>query len=635
MRKFKPFLLLLICLIMILSFVGCAKPATNEAESGIYKPGKYIGTSKGHNDEIKVEIEVDKDSILAINVLEHKETDGIGDIAIEKITKLILEKQSLAVDTISGATFSSNGVLEAIKSALIEAGADIAKLTEKDQDISQVPIDELKKIETDILIIGAGGAGLSAAVSASEEGAKVIVLEKMPAIGGNTIRSGGAFNTSDPENQANNKMTDALRQTVEDAISVNPVNEEHKKLIDDVRQKYELHNNTKPDVLFDCPEWHALQTFMSGDMIGDITLIRKLTDNTLPTKQWLSSQGVEWQKEIRAVVGALWERSSQAVEEKGSSFINPLAEKAKQNGVEIMLEVRADKLVQKDGRVIGATAVGADGTTYEIHASKGVILATGGFSANVEMRQKYNTIWADLGENMKTTNHPGATGDGIIMAEGVGADLVDMEFIQLMPLWPVSGGGVSGYINNVMYVNKNGERYVAEDSRRDVLAQAALNQPDKIFYIINDQTEVESIGLPKENIDYMVSKGMLFMGETIEKLAEAIGVDPLVLLKTTEEFNKRVEAQSDDFGRHVWGNKIEKGPFYAASFSPAVHHTMGGVVIDVDTHVLNKEGNIIPGLYAAGEITGGIHGTNRVGGNAIPDALVYGKIAGKNAVNNK
>lgn len=627
MSKIKSILSILISILFVVSIVGCSDKKT---EAGMYNPGTYIGTADGHNGEIKVEVKVDKDKILSLIVLESAETEGIADPAIEKIPAAIVEKQTLAVDTVSGATVTSSAIIEATKMALKEAGADMSKLTEYKDDNSEIQT-ETEKLETDVLIIGAGGAGMAAAVSATEAGANVIVLEKMPAIGGNTIRSGGAFNTVDPENQANLKMTDTLRESVKEAFNAKPENDEHQKLMDEVKVQFEAHENENPDVLFDSPEWHALQTFMSGDMEGDISLIRKLTNEALPTKEWLSSKGVDWSKDIRAVVGALWERSSQATEEKGSSFINPLAKQAEENGAEVMLEVSAKELIVEEGKVIGAIAEGSDGTSYEITANNGVILATGGFSANVEMRQKYNTIWSDLGEDMETTNHPGATGDGIIMAEDVNADFVGMESIQLMPLWPVSGGGISGYVNNVMYINKSGERYVAEDSRRDVLAQGALDQEDKIFYIINDHTEVEDIGLPQEQVDYMVSEKMLFKGETIEELAKEINIDPSVLKETTEKFNNAVEKQSDEFGRLVWGNKIEKGPFYAASYSPAVHHTMGGVKVDINTHVINKNGEIIKGLYAAGEITGGIHGTNRVGGNAIPDALAFGRIAGEKA----
>ena len=262
-------------------------------------------------------------------------------------------------------------------------------------------------------------------------------------------------------------------------------------------------------------------------------------------------------------------------------------------------------------------------------------MATGGFAANVEMRVKYNTEWDDLGETIATNNHPGATGDGIVMGEAVGADLVDMGWIQLMPLFPVSGGGISGYVNNAIYVNKEGQRYVNEDNRRDVLAQGALNQTDKIFFVINDQTEIDSVQIPQANLDYMVENGMLFKGDTIEELAENMGVPADNLKKTIEDYGKAVDAQQDEFGRATWGARLDNPPYYAASYTPAVHHTMGGLRINTEAQVLNASGEVIPGFYAAGEVTGGIHGTNRVGGNAVPDALVFGKIAGANAAAQK
>ena len=492
----------------------------------------------------------------------------------------------------------------------------------------------LQDSDVDVLVIGAGGAGLSAAVSATENGASVIVVEKMSMMGGNTLRSGGAFNSYDPEGQASTKMDDSLKATVEKLLAVEPVSDAHKQLIEDVQKQYDEYLASGSDSLFDSPEWHALQTLDAGDYIGNIDLILTLTRNTLNTKKWLTANGTTWDPTIRTVIGALWNRSAQTTNVSGADFIAALSTQAEKNGAQIYLDTKAESLLQENGKVVGATITNAEGKTVTVNA-KSVVMATGGFAANVEMRVKYNTEWDDLGETIATNNHPGATGDGIVMGEAVGADLVDMGWIQLMPLFPVSGGGISGYVNNAIYVNKEGLRYVNEDNRRDVLAQAALNQTDKVFFVINDQTEIDSVQIPQANLDYMVENGMLFKGDTIEELAENMGVPADNLKKTIEDYGKAVDAQQDEFGRATWGARLDNPPYYAASYTPAVHHTMGGLRINTEAQVLNASGEVIPGFYAAGEVTGGIHGTNRVGGNAVPDALVFGKIAGANAAAQK
>lgn len=512
----------------------------------------------------------------------------------------------------------------------------VAATEEETTTVVETEADEtvLKETETDVLVIGAGGAGLSAAVSARESGASVIVVEKMPLLGGNTVRCGGAFNSYDPEGQAATLMDDSMRNTVESLLAKESVNKDYPELVAEVKTQYEEYQESGAEAMFDTPEWHALQSLDAGDDLGDVDLMLTLTRSTLPTKQWLADNGTEWSPEIRTVIGALWNRSAQTTNASGADFVKALSDTALANGVSIYTETKAESLLVEDGKVVGAVITNSAGETVTVHAGA-VVMATGGFSANVEMRQKYNKHWADLSETIATNNHPGATGDGIVMGEAVGADLVGMEWIQLMALYPVSGGGISGYVNNAIYVNKNGERYVNEDNRRDVLAQAALDQPDKLFYYVCDQTEVDSSKIPQENLDYMVQNGMLFRGDTIEELAENIGVDAATLAQTIADFNESVDAQKDEFGRATWGCRLENAPYYAASFTPAVHHTMGGLKINVNAEVIDTNGNVIPGLFAAGEVTGGIHGTNRVGGNAVPDALCFGKIAGANAAASK
>ena len=278
-----------------------------------------------------------------------------------------------------------------------------------------------------------------------------------------------------------------------------------------------------------------------------------------------------------------------------------------------------------------------------LNATKGVVLATGGFGANVEMRNKYNTeLWPDL-TDVKTTNHTGATGDGIVMAEAVNAKLVGMEYIQLLPMGdPVTGslsGNIEQGVQNRIFVNKEGERFVDEGARRDTMTKALMEQTDSYMWVIVDKNSYPT-GDTKNNfnesIDDLVKAGRAFKADTLEDLAKQIGVDPVAFVKSVETFNKAVDGTAkDEFGRTLFDKKIDTAPFYAGARVPTVHHTMGGVSINADAQVIDPNGKVIKGLYAAGEVTGGLHGTNRLGGNALADINVFGKIAGKNAATMK
>jgi len=618
---------LVLCFVLLVSLVSVSA-------SSAYTPGEYTAQAQGNNGLVEVSLSFDENSITAAEVIAHFESAGIADSAIENIPKAIVNHQTLAIDAVSGATNTSNAILEAAASCVEKAGGDVAALKAKDPvSATEKVIDLLTDISVDVLVIGGGGAGLSAALSASENGATVLLVEKTDALGGNTLRSGGAFNSYDPEGQALIPMIASLERTVEAVLAKDSDSEKITELKMEVQKQWDEYKASGSTTLFDSSEWHALQSLDSGDYIANVDLMRTLTSNALETKHWLADNGVQWLPEIRTVVGAMWNRSAQTHNTTGKDFIVALENAARQNKAQIYLNSKADELLFEEGRVQGALITNANGDQVKVIANKGVILATGGFSANVEMRVKHNKHWDDLGDSIKTNNHPGATGDGIFMGESVGAALVDMEWIQLMPLNPVSGGGISGYVNNVIYINQDGNRFVAEDSRRDVLAQGALAQENALFYIVNDQAEVDRVGLSKEALNYMVANKMLFKGESLEDLAQQIGADPVNLVKAVEEFNASVVSGSDAFGRTTFDQKIDTAPYYTSSFSPAVHHTMGGLVINTNAQVLNQNGDVIPGFFAAGEVTGGIHGTNRVGGNAVPDALVFGKIAGEMAVN--
>lgn len=567
---------------------------SSENTGQTYTPGTYTATAEGYGGDIKISVKVSKNRITGIRVVEHGETPGISDLAISDIPKTIVDKQSLAVDSVSGATYSSKGIKDAVAAALKEAGGDIDKL--------MVPGSSAKRekdetITADVVVIGAGGAGMAAGVSAHQNGATVIILEKMPKVGGNTISAGGAMNAVDDGSETARKYDDSVAL-------------------------------------------HYKQTFEGGDKKGDEALVKILIENAWSAVTWLKSMGMKFKEEPFTVTGGMWPRAHKPVDPLGTGFFKTYNAYVESNeGIEVRLNTKAEKLIVENGRVTGVIAKGQTGNTITVRAKKGVVMAAGGFGQNVAMRQEFNRLWPTLDETVKSTNHPGATGDGIAMAKDVNAALVQMEYIQLLPLGDPETGSLSGNIETDVekriFVNTEGKRFVDEGARRDTMTLALFEQPQSKLWIIVDARSYPD-GSKKNNfnesIDDLVAAGRAFKGDTLEELAKNIGVPPENLVEAVTEFNKYVASKTpDQFGRTLYSVPLDKPPFYAGARIPTVHHTMGGIKIDVDTHVIDVNGKIIPGLYAAGEVTGGIHGSNRLGGNALADITVFGRIAGKNA----
>ena len=601
MKKLGKKVTAALLLLLSISFAACgtkepAAPETPETPStigeGLFTPGTYEGTAKGYHGDITLTVTVDENNILEIKS-EHTETEGLGDKAVATLTEAALEKASLSMDLVSGATYSSQGFLAALEAALVKAGADVEKLKIKET----VEVEKKdQEFNTEVAIIGGGGAGLAAAVSAHQNGAKVLLVEKMPNVGGNTIISGSAFNAVDPKRQS--------AQGIEDSV-----------------------------------EKHFQQTYEGGDKQGDPELVRVLVENAYPTIEWLESLGMKFTDKVFTVLGALWPRSHKPVEPLGTGYVNTFMNYINEHkdDITVLTEVEAKELlVNADGAVTGFLAEGKNGK-ITVNAKNGVIVATGGFGANVEMRDQYNTIWPKL-TNIKTTNHRGATGDGIIMAEKVNASIVQMENIQLLPMGdPVTGslsGNIEQGVENRIFVNAEGNRFVDEGARRDVMTKALMEQTDSMMWVIVDQHSYptgDTVNNFNETIDSLVKEGRAYKADTLEDLAKQIGVEPENLVKAVEAFNASVDGAEDEFGRTLFMDKLDTAPFYAGKRVPTVHHTMGGIKITPETRVVDQNGEIIKGLFAAGEVTGGIHGSNRLGGNALADVHTFGRIAGATA----
>ena len=609
----------------------------SNAKKMSYTAGTYTATAQGMNGEVTVSVTFDNSSIKKITIDKHQETVGISDAAIKQIPEQIIKMQSLAVDTVSGASVTSKAILSAVSSAVEQAGGDVDTLK---MSKMQAKAGKTVQKNADVIVVGGGGAGLSAAIAACQNNAKVILIEKTALLGGNTIRAGGPYNAVDPERQANvQPASEAAMKSLERLLKVSPKNDLHKKYQDQLQKELDAYKAQKPNHLFDCLALHILQTYDGGDYAGKIEFIEKMCSESLNAAEWLESNGLVWRDTIVTVPGGLWPRAHVPQNAAGSDYINTNKKLAEKMGVEIILNCKGESLIKKDGRITGVKAVQSNGTQVILNAKKAVVLASGGFAASNEMRKKYNSL---LNENLGTTNNPANTGDGITMAEKVNANLIGMEYIQCLPLGNPETGGLNGWIGGIgveyyYQVNKSGKRFMAEDGRRDVMTKALLEQPGSFSYVIADShvTFKDGKNLWGDDVEKLVADKKIFRADTIEDLAKQIGIDPAVLKQTNDAFNKAVEAGKDnEFGRSLFGQKMDKAPFYASPRMPTVHHTMGGIEINLDTQVLDKNGNVIPGLYAAGEVTGGIHGKNRLGGNALVDIHVFGRIAGTNAAKN-
>ena len=569
------------------------------------KNGTFEGKAYGNNGWLTVEVNIKDNKITDIKTPRQRETKYLGDTAIREIGKDVLQYQTLNVDNIAGATVTSTALKTAIAQAIEKAGGDIAAF--------QKPVPEkIKKVagitkgSADLIIVGAGGAGLSAAVTAKDLGVKnVLVLEKMPVIGGNTLRCASAFNAADPDRQKALPMTETLKEAVVKAINEKPVSEEHAKLMADVKAKYEAYLKSGSKTLFDCPEWHALQTYNGGDKVGQIPLIRQYSNNVLDTLHWMQSKGSPVMDRVSQGAGALWQRTHQLDAPAGLGLIDPLYQAAVKQGVNFKLGMRVQDLILNDkGRVIGVTATDKVGNKYEFTSKDGVILATGGYSQNKEMRQKSAP---HLTSEMVSTNQPGATGDGIIIATRHGADTTGMNYVQVYPLATPGTGALQGRarkmsgLDDVIDVNKNGERFVKEDARRDEFVAAIKKQPGGVVYDINDSSIVKPLNSFNEDVETLVSIGRIYKADSLADLAKQLGMPADKLEATVAEFNKMVEAKKDPkYGRKLFDRPIVKPPFYATPRAPSIHHTMGGLQISTNAQVLDKNGKPIPGLYAAG-----------------------------------
>ena len=584
------------------------------------KAGTYTETVKGMFDGLVVEVTLSDSAIENVAIKEHNETSP-GYPALEKLPGMIVEAQSIAVDGISGATMTSNGVKAAVEAALTEAGADLAafsKVPEAEEDLApdyypvmgSFEVPETWDESYDVVVVGGGFAGLAAAYSAVESGSSTVLVEKLSTTGGNSAINGGQYAAYTS------------------------------KVAAELQKKF----NLEPDTA----EKHIEDTIKGGDNMSVPELVTEMVYGSPYYLDLLLDNGLVIRDTLARPGGHYGYRTYVTENQVGSDITDLQLKMLKNTDAVIELETKMVEIYRtrdEANRVVGIRVATADGYKT-IEARKGVILATGGFSSNVDMRQ---TQVPYLTADLPTTNIKAAsTGEGIYLAQAIGANTTQMSNIQRYPwadpntgvldsyaVWPFTGPSYG-----VIYVDYNGNRYVNEGDRRDVCANAAVNSGFISTYALFTEPVVNAFVKPEE-LEAGVQSGRVLKGDTLEELAEKInafaikGQYPSVtaenLKATIEKHNGYIDSGADpDFGKVMAATmvKMEEGPYYAIPQYPSVHHTMGGLVIDTNTSVKDIYGQVIPGLFAAGEVTGGVHGTNRLGSNADADACAFGYISG-------
>ena len=573
----------LLCILVALTML-CGMSALAE---GVFTPGTYEAEAQGLFVPVKVTVTVSETEITDIQINAEGETPALGGAAADMMKEAILKAQTPNVDGLTGATVTSAAIVKAATEALVAAGADIAALdaNRKDMSSEEAPKEE-KTVETDIVIIGAGGAGMAAAIMAHQAGMNFVILEKMPYVGGNTTKATGGMNAAETHYQK--------EQGIEDSKAL-----------------------------------FAADTMKGGHAKNDPLLVATLANSSAEAIEWLDSIGADLPK-ISFSGGASVNRIHAPADGSGvgNYLVDRFSAKLAELGVPVMLNTKATELLaDTEGKICGVKAEGPD--AFYTFSCKAVILASGGFGANEDMYTQYRP---DL-KGTVTTNAPGATGDGIVMAQALGADLVDIGEIQLHPTVEQTTSmliteSVRG--DGAILVNQAGVRFTNELLTRDAVSAAELAQEGQYAYILFDQNLRDHL----KAIEKYVKADLTKQADTIEGLAEQLGIDPATLAKTLADWNEIVKNQRDtEFGRTTGMNAdLTTPPYYAIKIAPGIHHTMGGVKIDVAAQVINTEGKPIPGLFAAGEVTGGVHGGNRLGGNAVADIVIFGRIAAQSAI---
>ena len=623
MKKKNVLASLLLAGAMFLTACGGSASSTSAA-GGV--SGSFTGTAKGMG-EVSVTLTLTDNVITDCTAKGDEETPGIGSVVIEQFPGEVVEGNTINLDSISGATITSNAFVEAAKAALTEAGLNPDDYMAKADKTAN---GETVSYDADVVVIGAGGAGMTAAMTAADAGQKVVILESQAMVGGNSARATGGMNAAKTVYQDENEFDQAagVEKTLATAAEKYADNETITALAKTVSEQWAAYQ-ANPTGYFDSVELMELDTMIGGKGINDPALVETLCSNSADAIDWLDEHGITLHS-VSSFGGASVKRIHRPVNDEGKtvsvgSYMIPLLqENCDKAGVQTLLNTTATELLtDANGAVVGVKATGSTGETITVNA-KAVVLTTGGFGANLDMVTEYKP---EL-KGFMTTNAAGAQGQGIEMATAVGADTVDMDQIQIHPTVEANTAaliteGLRG--DGAVLINAEGKRFIDEVGTRDVVSAAEIAQTGSYSWLVVDQAMVDASSV----IQGYIKKGYTVTGQTYEDLAKAMGVDEAAFAETMKTWNGYVAAKNDpDFGRTSFAKALDTAPYYAIKVTAGVHHTMGGLKINTNTEVLKADGSVIPGLFAAGEVTGGVHGANRLGGNAVADFTVFGRIAG-------
>lgn len=737
--------------------LGTAAPHENVPVT--YTAGTYTGTGEGYNGPINLKVTFTEDGIESIDYSDNAETNHIGTPAFDYLVEDAIAANGSGIDSVSGATFTSVGFKDALADAAEQAEASDLDGFKSNTYVHEAedPIEET----FDVVVVGAGGAGMGAAVQAAQNGNSVVVVEENAEIGGNTVASGGQFQSAqgylvwDPENpdattgeykgQTYDKVKEAagnitiLKEILNwneeefdpdyfdnsdeahtfvagDVVTLSKagvhgeyldtlkaLKEEIQAYLDWAQPKLDAGIAETELTLFSTVNLHIFQTYYGGLrpnadqtewVYGDYELVKQFVEGGQELKGWLEDQGSLFDNSVQpTIVGALWNRENDFLgsDLDGDGKADPDGANASGKSVwstyfaptrntllntvenhednEIMLRTKAEELIVEDGKVTGVKATRYDGTEVTLHANKGVVLATGGYAADIDRVMETNVYWEDgaISETTQTTNRSSLVGDGIDMGEAVGAGTTGMGWTQMMPIsWVDNGDLAFGGGDYAIHISpETGKRYVNETGERDVLsigefangveyegsngtvieiANASVSVPgpypygtpkDEDLTLWESDVENRQYTRTIDELDELLEQfGFECTGDQIRETIEEY--DMALINGTEDELDPTKtgwthligEAEQDEKGNYIADTYTLDGvKLKVRLLAPSTHHTMGGLTVDVDRHVLDTDGNIIEGLYAAGEVTGGIHGGNRLGGNAIVEIFVSGRTA--------